>query len=380
MKHYLLLPVLFLFALFATSHNKPNNNSTPTTITLNDNNKISYNEIINSYRFVRLGATKTPVGEIEKTIISDKYIILVDTEQAKTIFVFNHKGEIISEICRNGRGPQEYIFINDVALLDYKGQEAIAVADSQQEKLLLYNIKGEYITSFEFNFYFESIAQCGKSWLCTTSGDNDSSEAFKGRNDAKSLLVFTDNDMKIKSSALPSPFVREDFVTPEIVTNGDMVAIMPKFHDTLYRVAEGQISPAYRFDISAFGGVTKTDNWSTNELLKNFKNLVHIYEVRETNNHIYIEVCKKESFIDNYIYNKNSGKSYRIKNGKGVASLAEVMCYDFCATYKDEFVAITDAYEIAEFNEEYPDKAVFKDITDEDNPVIMFCTLKKKNF
>lgn len=366
---------LLLVISSVACNQKQSSDTTLTTITLNDNNKISYSEIIDSYRFVRLGTTKTPVGEIEKTIISDKYIILVDAEQAKAIFVFNHEGKAVSEICRLGRGPQEYTFINDVALLNYKGQEVIAVADSWQEKLLLYTIGGEYITSTEYNFYFEQLVQCGKSWLCTTCGDNESSEAFKERDDTKSLLIFADEEMKIKSCALPSPFVREDFATPEIVTNGDMVSIMPKFQDTLYRVADGQISPAYRFDISAFGGVTHTDDWSTDELIKNFNNLVHIYGVQEANNHIIVEVAKKE-FIDIYIYNKLSGKAYRIKNGKEITSLADFVSDETCAAYKDEFVAIADAYTVADYNKKYPDKAVFNGITEEENPVIVFYTLK----
>ena len=375
----LFLLLLLLAAASNVACNKSQSaQSEITTITISDKEKISPEQFLDSHRLVRLSQTKIPVGEIEKTIITDKYIILVDNEQANTIFVFNHKGEILSEICRLGRGPQEYTFIQDVALLDYKGQEAIAVADNRQEKLLLYTIDGKYINSIEYPFDFDNIVQSGsKSWLCLTSGDNQKSDAFKERNDGKSLLVFTDLDMKIKSTTMPSPFERVNFVTPDIATNAKDVLITPQFQDTVYRVENCTITPAYRIDLAEFGGVTNTNDWSTDKIIADFDSFVRIHNLYEAKNNIIINAVTKDSFINTYIYNKASGKTYRLE-GERTTSFAELNVYDVCATYKDEFAVIIDAVTIEEYNQVFPDQAVMKDIKDSDNPVIMFFTMKKE--
>lgn len=373
---------LFLsLLLFATASNVACNKTLSSqgeisTITISDKEKISPDKFLDSHRIVQLGETKTPVGEIKKTIITDNYIILVDNEQTNTIFVFNHKGEILSETCRLGRGPQEYTFIQDVALLNYKGQEVIAVANSHQEKLLLYSIDGKFINSIEYLFDFDNIVQCGNSWLCLTSGDNHESDAFKERNDGNSLLVFTDSEMKVKSTALPSPFERVNFVTPEIATNAKETSVIPQFQDIVYRAEDDTVTPAYRIDLSEFGGVTNTNNWSTDKIIANFGSFVRIYNLYEAENNIIINAVTKNSIINTYIYNKASGKTYRLE-GKRTTSFAELNVYEVCATYKDEFAVIIDAATVEEYNKALPDQAIMKDIKDSDNPVIMFYTIKK---
>ena len=93
---------------------------------------------------------------------------------------------------------------------------------------------------------------------------------------------------------------------------------------------------------------------------------------------IIINAVTKNSFINTYIYNKASGKTYRL-DGERTTSFAELNVYDVCATYKDEFAVIIDAVTIEEYNQVFPDQAVMKDIKDSDNPVIMF-KKKKKEF
>lgn len=176
---------------------------------------------------------------------------------------------------------------------------------------------------------------------------------------------------------MPSPFERVNFVTPDISTNAKEVLITPQFQDTVYRVENCTITPAYRIDLAEFGGVTNTNDWSTDKIIADFDSFVHIYNLYEAKNNVIINAVTKNSFINTYIYNKASSKTYRLE-GERTTSFAELNVYDVCATYKDEFAVIIDAVTIEEYNQEFPDQAVMKDIKDSDNPVIMFFTMKKE--
>lgn len=176
---------------------------------------------------------------------------------------------------------------------------------------------------------------------------------------------------------MPSPFERVNFVTPDISTNAKEVLITPQFQDTVYRVENCTITPAYRIDLAEFGGVTNTNDWSTDKIIADFDSFVHIYNLYEAKNNVIINAVTKNSFINTYIYNKASGKTYRLE-GERTTSFAELNVYDVCASYKDEFAVIIDAVTIEEYNQEFPDQAVMKDIKDSDNPVIMFFTMKKE--
>ena len=65
----LILSLLFLVAASNVACNKAQSSQSEiTTITISDKEKISPDQFLDSHRLVRLSPTKTPVGEIEKTI------------------------------------------------------------------------------------------------------------------------------------------------------------------------------------------------------------------------------------------------------------------------------------------------------------------------
>ena len=73
-------------------------------------------DFIADYRYVPLGTTRQPVGNIDQLLVTDDRIIVVDKERAQTVFIFDLNGNPCAEIYRLGRGPQEYYHI-DLSLI-----------------------------------------------------------------------------------------------------------------------------------------------------------------------------------------------------------------------------------------------------------------------
>ena len=49
-------------------------------------------DFIADYRYVPLGTTRQPVGNIDQLLVTDDRIIVVDKERAQTVFIFDLNG------------------------------------------------------------------------------------------------------------------------------------------------------------------------------------------------------------------------------------------------------------------------------------------------
>lgn len=86
------------------------------------------------------------IGNIDRIEIVDGYIILLDKNIAKKIFVFNQKGEYIRQIGNSGQGKGEYISSADFTL--DRIQKHIFILDRQPKKIHKYSyITGKHLSS-----------------------------------------------------------------------------------------------------------------------------------------------------------------------------------------------------------------------------------------
>ena len=76
------------------------------------------------------------IGEVTKMVSRNDTIFIVD-KISKSIFLFNDKGKFLSKICREGRGPQEYLNFSDVFI----GDNHILVIDNYQFKVCCYDFE-----------------------------------------------------------------------------------------------------------------------------------------------------------------------------------------------------------------------------------------------
>lgn len=69
----------------------------------------------------------------------------MDSRITEAIYIYNSKGLFINKIARRGKGPEEYIDIQDVDI--NKWSKEIAVLDGYGTKINYYNYDGKFIKS-----------------------------------------------------------------------------------------------------------------------------------------------------------------------------------------------------------------------------------------
>ena len=341
-------------------------------------------DFIADYRYVPLGTTRQPVGNIDQLLVTDDRIIVVDKERAQTVFIFDLNGNPCAEIYRLGRGPQEYYHIDHVTLTPGEKPQ-LAILDGRGNKVLFYDLDGRFVNSTPISFRFTGMEYLDKNEiLCFTDAYVRHDPSSKERKVADRLLFFTDNKFQIKASALTNRAKKRkiSFTVPFVKWNGEEILVNPNMTDTIYRLDGHDLQPLYYVDKSALGPVLPTENLTDEQILElGVKAPVFGGDFISGKNFLFVDVSMPPTkTIDRYCYSKTSRKLYFLKNTprSGDRALAEMAFVGIMGSWKDQFIAHVPAYVVPMvYQRDGTDNPVLKNIGEDANPVLVFYTLKE---
>ena len=101
------------------------------------------------------------IGTISKLIVTDSEIIVIDKKIANSVYVFNKDGSFRTKISERGRGPQEYLVISDVFLIN--DDKEICITDFEHERIQVFDCYGKYLRTIKNMTWFramESLDSC----------------------------------------------------------------------------------------------------------------------------------------------------------------------------------------------------------------------------
>lgn len=342
-------------------------------------------DFIADYRYVPLGTTRQPVGNIDQLLVTDDRIIVVDKERAQTVFIFDLNGNPCAEIYRPGRGPQEYNHIDHVTLTPGEKPQ-LAILDGRGNKVLFYDLDGRFVNSTPISFRFTGMEYLDKNEiLCFTDAYVRHDPSSKERKVADRLLFFTDNKFQIKASALTNRAVNRKigFTEPIVKQSGDDLLINPKLNDTIYRLDGPSLKPLYYVDKSALGPVLPTEDLTDEQIIELDKKAPVFWgSFTPGEKFLFLEASTPPAeILDIYCHSKTSGKIYLLKNNtprSGDAALADVAFCGVKTSWKDQFIAQIPAYVVPMvYQRDGTDNPVLKDIGEDANPMLIFYTLKE---
>jgi hypothetical protein len=114
----------------------------------------SNTSLIESVQYIPLETGKDIlVSDIDKILFADNCFYILDLQQ-KTIFIFNLNGKFKSKINKVGRGPGEYIGIND---FDIDKNQNIYIWDNASDKVIKYLKNNQNHTDFKLKNRFEEF-------------------------------------------------------------------------------------------------------------------------------------------------------------------------------------------------------------------------------
>ena len=176
-----ILTMTFYVVLFTACNQQSNNTA---LITIDVESKYPERKLmLQDFAEVEYVALETTDEFINKGIIKaigKKHIIVSNSGSDGSIYVYDRQtGKGIRKINRKGQGGEEYTLFTEI-ILDEE-QNEMFVLDYSGQKILVYNLEGEYIRSFKFaeNSYYNYTFNYDKHHLLTFKGYSPNTESEK---------------------------------------------------------------------------------------------------------------------------------------------------------------------------------------------------------
>jgi hypothetical protein len=240
------------------------------------------------------------------------YIIVSEGKQEK-ILLFYKTGKFIRMIGGKGQGPDEYLYLTDIA---FNEQEQCLYV-SGRDKILCYDLNGNYIkkTTLKNTSFFEYICYTNGSLsvISTTIGEK-AENGFINR----TVLYHIDNNLQIIDSleikkVLLSMVVealnsRSDYINFDDKNTYLYYPVLPSeaiVRDTLYRLGNSELVPCLKIRFSDEGSTING---------KRSKNILNIFKSQRFVFVQYLQkIGKKGLFL--FCYDTKTDKGYNMENG-----------------------------------------------------------------
>lgn len=348
-----------------------------------DKNTLPFDSLMDFVSFVKLETTgDNLVGAISQILFVNNKIIVVDFDVSKTITVYDESGKYLNNIGKLGQGPGEYAYLGHVFLTP--DRSTVVVVDMGSGNLKYFGLEGNFIKSVKFPFWFSR---------CEFINDNIIAGHYSGGNmvqknnvSYKPQLIITDLKGNILSSGFQS-FYSKNFTSTTfmpLLKFDNEVIYCPPFSDTIYHVSEKGLCPLYHLNIQRASPII-IDNNTTDNSWEEYKENNPFFngEIIELKDVTMINISERYKNWSRFIiYSKKQDKIFSC-----TGTLSNPFFRIFSvpkARYKDDMIVVDERasniianrnifYQLGEKN--IVDK-LFKDLTEDNNPVLFFYKIK----
>ncbi len=405
----LIMKIIFLILLvlifISSCKQVPQERNEENTIQINPTEALSsvpLSSLVDSIKYVRLKtAEDNPIGSIGEIQIRDKYIYVRTREYAARILVFNHDGDLISELDKRGQGAGEYnlmgaFFVDQdekyIELIDMRGKSTalkkysnvdFELVEETPMPDLMYNsckrINDTYYYSNQQMSNYIADELINASLLVVKGG--------------KIVNTFLPQEVK-KGNSSYSPY-NESFAF-----HGDsLLYLSAMFDDTFYRVEGKNISPIITVDFGDYG----INNKIIEESIE--KQLSYIQTVEDLASFPVLNIYTPEIMALSYYFKQSSEKRmYRDADYRHYIKIPKTDCVYHMNHFENDLTDFPDKiylcnyFKLCSYQSLYKDYLVslvipngyFSDmeskeintcigkVTSDDNPVILMMKLKEE--
>lgn len=372
------LVLLFLFfIIFGCNKHKEINyhNESIEKINVNIENVTEDSNLLSNFKYICLEETdKSLIGSIDKILIRDNRIYVLDAKISKSVFIFDTLGNFIFKIKKNGRGPGEYLQLNDFELDEANN---LLLLDVRQKEILKYTEKGKYLESIKIDFWSHSFSSLNDNCFIFYRNNMRMKDE---RNIGYNIFLF---DLAKNTFFEGFPFRNQlddqDIVRMSkyrLLKSNDIVLFSPYYTNDIYELTESSFILRYQFD---FGNKNlnpyiimdkQKSDWP--KVLYNSDYVVDIENYYETDlffmcsayynnrvyNIVYSKLSKKNLVFDSYLKNYGTAKCFGV--------------------YKDYFIGIVSPSIISSINnhgnQSNPKIPIVKNFS---NPILFLYKLKE---
>lgn len=288
------------------------------TINLSNLKKKNYHidSVYENFRYIKLeSTTNSLIGKYDKIKFeNDTIYVLEKSNSQQCIFAFNTNGKFLFKIDAKGRGPGEYIKIDDF----YINTSSKYIGVLSNSKILKYSFNGEAVGELNFKDQYVSNIQFSNNYLYLHKApycDTKSCFAFSMVDSNNGSIVY--DDYPENKDIAHFPYKKGNY----LANDSENVFTNFLYNDTIYLATKNHLQPRFLLDF----GKSKFPKNDFNKLLSEGDNfsLINLYKRDYTGLGLnYFTISKNYLFLlfnkgmDTYttLYSVKTGKS-KIFNG-----------------------------------------------------------------
>ncbi|PHN01283.1 6-bladed beta-propeller [Flavilitoribacter nigricans] len=249
--NFILLIVLISILACQSDSAVPQGLSSPVRIEIDIRDTTSY-FVPKTHHFIKLESNESSLIENIRFVKKENDRIWILDDKRSAILTFDHEGKFLFRIESLGKGPGEYLYLDDFDVYEDK----IYLLSGYQRKLLIFNEDGNFISerSIPEEGDFKAIEVINPNKFIMTGGNHKEA--------GYDLIYITDSTFTTLNSGVPA---NEYGVQTALKSNGVSTAVDGKTYYFTYGagpiyaidLVSNEISPAF---VPDFGKLTFTEN------------------------------------------------------------------------------------------------------------------------
>lgn len=260
LKNILLFVLSINFFISCISNDKKLD-STVNTIKIKDkdlDNPICISETktqyFKSFYLIQLESdTNMLIGHVDKIILNDDRIYVVDSRVTYSIFIFNRQGKFINKIANRGQGNEEYINIRD-AFFDYSEKTINILSWSGSKnrfKIMSFDYNGnKLLKQIPIDLNFDQVLKAKDEFYVFNAKNSTNLP-----NVSNSILVYSNTFKKIYEG-IPIPIAWRNRPSSAVSNlfenfNGDIYCTA-NFETDVYKLGTDSLLKLYHYDVGKY--------------------------------------------------------------------------------------------------------------------------------
>ena len=243
------------------------------------------------------------LDKVEKIVMSDSCIFIMERYNQKGIYVFDHSGKYLYRVGNCGQGPDEFVDLSDFSLNEE--QQLIYLYDIMRKKVLIFSFEGDFIKDIQMNYYADKFEYQDNLFYLYRESPVLGDPAYS--------LVIKDDKGKTINKYYPlinkSPYIH-DCIFRKL---DNEILFAEYMRDSVFSVRSGELTPKYFIDYKD-KSMSKVDRESILKrtrlpltVLLECKKMAGIKDIFEINDKVFIK--NKHIVIPQFtVYDKKTQK------------------------------------------------------------------------
>ena len=248
------------------------------------NNKLKFTDIVEKYKYVKLETNDSClIGDVKQLLIHESKIYVL----SDGVFCFNMDGKFLFSISQKGRGPGEFLKIENIGIDD----NMLYLISTR--KILFYNSNsGEYLKSINTEYYITYLCLDGNNMYMDVLPIPQNKPDQRGRFYRSQL-----DDQKVIEGILPD--ISNKFMSSPFVTYNNCLYYTDPLLVQVYKVHNKTIEPYIYFNFGDQTPTTADVEKFLSVTPRNFNgydkaiNLVNVFETKSTITEIGRASCRE---------------------------------------------------------------------------------------